>query len=93
MQREGRGGERRLHERLAFVVRVDNRASVAHVAVTPAAFGLCIVVFAVLVAATYASGCVSLSSQYLLPLPMPCFRACRTPGPPCDNSWQPESVR
>ena len=33
---EGMGGERRLHERLAFVVRVDNRASVAHVAVTPA---------------------------------------------------------
>ena len=31
----GRGGERLLHERLAFVVRVDNLASVAHVAVTP----------------------------------------------------------
>ena len=30
MQREGRGGERRLHQRLAFVGRVDNRASVAH---------------------------------------------------------------
>jgi hypothetical protein len=29
MQREGRGGERRLHDRLAYVVRVDNRAVVA----------------------------------------------------------------
>ena len=28
--------EARLHERLAYVVRVDNRASVEHVAVTPA---------------------------------------------------------
>ena len=27
MQREGRGGERRQHERLAYVLRVDNRAS------------------------------------------------------------------
>ena len=36
MQREGRGGKRRLHERLAYVVRVDNRSGVAHVAVTPA---------------------------------------------------------
>ena len=35
----------------AYVMCVDNRASVAHVAVTPAAFGLCIAVFAVLVAA------------------------------------------
>jgi hypothetical protein len=37
---EGRGGERRLHKRLAYVVRVDNRASVEHVAVTPAVFAL-----------------------------------------------------
>ena len=28
MQREGREGERRLHERLAYVVRVGDRASV-----------------------------------------------------------------
>ena len=32
MQKEGRGAERRLHERLAFVVRVDNRASIAYAA-------------------------------------------------------------
>ena len=60
--------ERRLHERLACVVRVDNRASVAHVAVTPAvwkAIGLWIVVFAVLVAAADVSGCAALSSQCL----------------------------
>ena len=61
-----------MHERLAFVVRVDNRASVAHVAVTPAAFGLCIVVFAVLVAAADASGCAALSSQCLSTPLMPC---------------------
>jgi hypothetical protein len=38
-EREGRGEERRLRERLANVVRVDSRASVPsvkHVAVTPA---------------------------------------------------------
>ena len=75
MQREGRGEERRLHERLAYVVRVDDRASVEHVTVTPAvlkAAGLCIVVFAVLVAAADAPGCAALSSQ-CLPTPlMPC---------------------
>jgi hypothetical protein len=34
--KEGEGREMRLHGRLAYVVRVDNRASVAHVAVMPA---------------------------------------------------------
>jgi len=86
-------------------VRVDNRASVAHIAVTPAvwkAAGLCIVVFAVLVAAADVPGCSSLSSQ-CLPTPlMPCCcrsacrrrwcRVSRTPGLFCDNSLQPQSV-
>jgi hypothetical protein len=56
---------RRLHARLAYEVRVDDRASVAHVAATPAvlkAAVLCIVVVAVLVAAADAPGCEPLSS-------------------------------
>jgi hypothetical protein len=64
----------RLHARAAHVVHVDDRASVAYVAATPAvskAAGLCIVVVAVHVAAADASGCASLSSQCLLPPPMP----------------------
>ena len=72
MQREGRGGERRLHDRLAYVVRVDNRTSVEHVAGSACrsrrCVGLCIDVAAVLAAAADAV----LSSQ-CLPLPlMPC---------------------
>ena len=75
LKSSGEGNERQLHECLAYVVRVDNRASVAHVAVTPAvrkAVGLCIVVFAVLVAAADASGCAALSSQFLPTSLMPC---------------------
>ena len=37
------------------------------------AVGLCVVVFEVLVAAVDASGCASLSSQWLPPPPMPCY--------------------
>jgi hypothetical protein len=57
------------------VVRVDNRASVAHVAATLAvwkAVGLCIVIVAVHISAADAPGCASVSSQCLLPPPMPC---------------------
>jgi hypothetical protein len=57
------------------VVRVDNRASVAHVAATLAvwkAVGLCIVIVAVHISAADAPGCASVSSQCLLPPPMSC---------------------
>ena len=74
---EGEGGEGRGKANASYVVRVENCASVAHVAVKPAvrkAAGLCIVIFAVLVAAADVSGCASLSSQ-CLPTPlMPCCR-------------------
>jgi hypothetical protein len=63
-----------LHALLAYVVRVDNRASVAYVAATLAvckAAGLCIVVVAVLLAAADSPGYASVSSQCLPPPPMP----------------------
>ena len=71
--------KRRLYVRLANVMRVDNRASVAYAAVSARsawalviAVVLCIVAVAVVVAAADASGCAKLSSQFLPLPPMPC---------------------